>query len=84
MINEINPLVSKFVQPRYYPNLDFLNASMGSNPSYLWRIILDTQGIVKQGARRRIDNGATTMVWKVLWLPNPDNGYLTTVISENL
>lgn len=72
------------MQARYYPDSDFLNASVGSNPSYLWRSIIAAQGVVKQGARKRIGNGETTRVWKIPWLPDPVNGYLTTVTNEQL
>ncbi|XP_074359977.1 putative mitochondrial protein AtMg00310 [Apium graveolens] len=55
--NRSNSLVSNFIQARYYPDSDFLNASVGLNPSYLRRSIIAAQGVVKQGARKRIGNG---------------------------
>ena len=81
---ECNPLVSQFMKARYYPKSDFLNASLGSNPSYLWRSILATQDTMKRGMRRKIGNGLTTTVWKVPWLPDLQNGYLTTELYEQL
>lgn len=60
----------------YYPESDFLNASLGSNPSYLWRSVFATKKIMQESVRRRVGNGLNTMVWKVPWLPDVNNGYL--------
>lgn len=81
---ECNPLVSQFMKARYYPNSDFLNASLGSNPSYLWRSLLATQETMKWGTRRRIGNGLTPTVWKVSWLPDLENGYPTTEAYQQI
>ncbi|KAL8112083.1 hypothetical protein AgCh_019690 [Apium graveolens] len=81
---ECNPLVSQVMKTQYYPKTDFLNATMGSNPSYLWRSLIVTQETMKQGMRRRIGNGLTTTGWKVPWLPNLENGFLMTEIYEQL
>lgn len=39
---------------------------------------------MQQSIRRRIGNGLTTMVWKVPWLPDMNNGYITTEAPEQL
>lgn len=39
---------------------------------------------MKQGCRRRIGNGEGTEIWSVPWLPCIQNGYLTTVMYEEL
>lgn len=56
----------------------FLDATLGNNPSYVWRSLMETQSVLRQGCRRRIGDGSSTKVWKVPWLPCPLNGYLTT------
>lgn len=33
--NNANSLVSQLMKARYYPNSDFLGASLGNNPSYI-------------------------------------------------
>lgn len=76
LIIESNPLVSSFMKARYYPESDFLNVSLGSNPSYLWRSVFATQKVMQESVRRRVGNGLNTMVWKVPWLPYVNNGYL--------
>ncbi|XP_074361975.1 uncharacterized protein LOC141702168 [Apium graveolens] len=62
---------------RYYPKTDFLNATLGNNPSYVWRSILETQDLLKSECRRRIGNGEDTRIWQIPWFPSLQNGYLT-------
>lgn len=66
------------MKARYYPQTDFLNATIGTNPSYNWRSILEAQEIVKQGSRKRIEDGPSTLVWHDPWLPCVQNGFMTT------
>lgn len=84
LVNNANPVVTKLMQAKYYPNSKNLNASMGSNPSYIWRSILETQNLIKQGCRRRIGDGRDTRVWQVPWLPSTENGYVTSVMYDEL
>ncbi|KAL8112352.1 hypothetical protein AgCh_019885 [Apium graveolens] len=78
LVNNVNPLVSSLMKARYYPKEDFLNAVMGSTPSFMWRSILTAQDLLKHGCLRRIGTGDRTRIWKVPWLPDVDNGYLST------
>ncbi|XP_074356529.1 uncharacterized protein LOC141696263 [Apium graveolens] len=55
LVNNINPLVTQLMHARYFPKTDFLNASIGANPSYVWRSILESQDVVRKGCRRRIE-----------------------------
>lgn len=39
LLNNQTSLVSRVYKARYYPRCDFLNASIGNNPSFVWRSI---------------------------------------------
>ncbi|KAL8134495.1 hypothetical protein AgCh_009499 [Apium graveolens] len=78
LINNDNPLMTSCMKAKYYPNGDFLNAELGSNPSYMWRNILAAQDLLRQGCRRRIGDGGQTEIWKIPWLPCELNGFVTT------
>lgn len=80
----IDSLVTSLIKARYYPNTDFLNADLGANPSFFWRINLEAQNIVRQGARRRIGDGCSTKIWMEPCLPCCENGYLTTEVYREL
>lgn len=45
----MNPesLFSRIYRARYYPRGTFLNAKLGSNPSYIWRSVLEAQELLK-------------------------------------
>lgn len=43
ILNASNPLVTAIMKAKYFPNTDFLNAQLGSNPSYAWRSIMSAQ-----------------------------------------
>ena len=62
-------LVYKVLKAKYFPRSDFINASIGHNPSYTWRSIMAAQNLVKKGIRWRIGNGANVRVWMDKWLP---------------
>ncbi|XP_074355726.1 uncharacterized protein LOC141695374 [Apium graveolens] len=84
VINNANPLLTDLLRARYFPNSNFLDAKLGSSPSYVWRSLMEAQGVIRQGYRRRIGDGKDTKIWKVPWLPCSLNGYLTTDIPEEL
>lgn len=84
LLNGDNPLVTGLMKAIYFPTTDFLNAKLGTNPSYMWRNIFQSQTIVKQGSRRRIGSVEDTEVWKVSWLPCVHNGYITTNAPNQL
>ncbi|KAL8132598.1 hypothetical protein AgCh_008177 [Apium graveolens] len=63
---------------------DFLNAKLGSNPSYMWRSVMATQDIVKEGSRRNIGNGESTKVWNTPWLSGQGNGLMITDMPAEL
>ncbi|XP_074352816.1 putative mitochondrial protein AtMg00310 [Apium graveolens] len=84
IINGINPLVTSIMQAQYFPNSSFLEAKMGANLIYVWRSLMQTQEVMRQGCRRRIGNGKSTRIWQVPWLKCPVNGYITTIMPEEL
>ena len=65
-----NSLVYHVFKARYFPTSDFVDASLGNNPSYVWRSIMASQKLVKHGLRWQIGNGFNVQVWKDKWLPS--------------
>ncbi|XP_074377394.1 putative mitochondrial protein AtMg00310 [Apium graveolens] len=78
ILNKENPLVSAIMKARYFPNSEFLDAEVGANPSFVWRSIVSAQEAIKAGCRRKIGNGVSTKVWDVPWLPDSENGFMST------
>ena len=65
-----NSLVYHVFKAKYFPNCDFVEASLGNNPSYVWRSLMAAQKLVQHGLRWQIDNGFNVQVWKDKWLPS--------------
>ena len=42
-------LVFRVLKAKYFPRCDFIQASLGNNPSYTWRSIMVAQELVKEG-----------------------------------
>lgn len=61
-------LCAQFLRSRYYPNRNFMEASMGSRPSYAWRSIMYGRQLLEKGLRRTIGSGKETYVWLDKWL----------------
>ncbi|XP_024038343.1 uncharacterized protein LOC112097373 [Citrus clementina] len=64
-------LVAKILQARYFQHKDFMNARLGSNPSFIWRSILWGRQVISKGSKWRIGNGQSIMLHKENWLPRP-------------
>ena len=64
-------LVSRIFKARYFPSKSYLIATIGHNPSYVWRSILRTRFIVCGGARWSIGSGTTI---PILDAPRLSNG----------
>ncbi|WJZ86110.1 hypothetical protein VitviT2T_005601 [Vitis vinifera] len=71
-------LVTRNFQARYFRNSSFLNAELGSNPSYMWRSILAAQDLLKRGCYWSIASGTKVQVWGDSWLPDSSNRLIIT------
>ncbi|XP_019179229.1 PREDICTED: uncharacterized protein LOC109174447 [Ipomoea nil] len=78
LLTNPNTLMARVLKARYYPTSTFYDAAIGGNPSYVWRSIMASQGLVKSGCRRRIGNGRTTQVWAHPWLSDSHDPYVST------
>lgn len=51
LLNNEESLVTKIFKARYFPKCSFLDAELGSNPSFIWRSIWASQELIKKGSR---------------------------------
>lgn len=53
MINTINPLVANIMKAIYYAHTDFLNATIGTSSSFMWRSILASEELGQTGLQKK-------------------------------
>jgi hypothetical protein len=63
MLQNPNSLSSRVLKAKYFPNLDLLQAELGSSLSQVWRAIHAGLGVLKQGLVKRIGTDETTHPW---------------------
>jgi hypothetical protein len=69
IVKEPSSLSARILKSVYFPNGEFLDAELCTNPSRIWRSILDGRDVVKQGLIKRIGNGEDTNIWNTNWIP---------------
>ncbi|GAA0167533.1 hypothetical protein LIER_22446 [Lithospermum erythrorhizon] len=62
-------LLYKVPKGRYFKRSSFLNAKVGSNPSFGWRSILEGRKLLLKGIRWRVRDGRSVDIWKDPWVP---------------
>ncbi|XP_030487638.2 uncharacterized protein LOC115704575 [Cannabis sativa] len=61
-------IVSKVYKARYYPHASFFSASLGNNPSFIWKSLFETKSLIEAGAVIHIGNGLKTSITSDPWL----------------
>lgn len=63
-----NSLVAGFYKAKYYPRCDFMYASKGNNPSFVWRSIHEVRLVLGEGCQCMIGDGSHINVFGERWL----------------
>lgn len=77
-IKHPDSLVSKVYKARYFKDSSFLTTTLGSNPSFVWRSIMEAQTIISANCMWRVGNGTTIDVWNYPWLPRQGDPFVQT------
>ncbi|KAH9672066.1 reverse transcriptase domain-containing protein [Citrus sinensis] len=77
-------LMARILKARYYPRTSVVRASLGHNPSYVWRSILAAKEVVVQGSRVQVGSGHSISIGKDPWLPDLQDGCVSTNLNEEL
>ncbi|MCI12813.1 putative ribonuclease H protein, partial [Trifolium medium] len=87
LLTNHDTILSKVFKAKYYPKMGFLEATLGHNPSYVWRSIHASQVVVRRGLKWSIGDGSKINVWRVSWLKDDENPFVTSAMiasSEEL
>lgn len=78
-ITRPDSMVTKVLKARYFPKTDYLSATLGHNPSFIWHSMREAQELLRAGMRRRVGSGNQVSIMKDPWLPTDYNPYISTV-----
>lgn len=78
LIKQPTSLMAKVLKARYFANSSFMEAQLGSNPTYVWRSILESQKLLRNGLCWKTESGSNISIWCDPWLHDHQNPYVTT------
>lgn len=64
MIKDPNSLVTQVFRQNYFQNNDLMDAKLRGSPSFIWRSLWSSLGLVKEGIVWRVGNGRIITIWK--------------------
>ena len=76
--------MARILKAHYYPRTSVVRASLGHNPSYVWRSILAAKEVVVQGSRVQVGSSRSISIGKDSWLPDLQDGCVSTNLNEEL
>ncbi|KAA3476970.1 reverse transcriptase [Gossypium australe] len=84
LINYPNSLLARVLKAKYYPSTDFLNARLGSLPSYTLKSIWATRDFLRKELGWRVGLGQNISIREDIWLPRPIRSRLNVNINEKV
>ena len=79
LITNPNSLTAQIYKARYFKDTSFLEASLGSSPSFIWRSLLEAKNVILTGSSWRVGTGNDINIIGQPWLGNKENAFVTTV-----
>jgi ribonuclease HI len=71
LLTSPDSLATKIISAKYYPKSSFMDAKLGSKPSFAWRSIYGARDLLENGIIWRVGNGQTIKIWGDRWIPIP-------------
>jgi hypothetical protein len=70
LVSSPESLITRLLKAKYFPRSDYFGASLGHNPSYVWRSIWSAKDVIRRGFQWSIGTGERIPVWDHPWLSN--------------
>ncbi|CAH9112535.1 unnamed protein product [Cuscuta europaea] len=84
LLTEPDFLAGRVFQAHYYPGQSYLTASLGNNPSFIWRSLVEVQDIIRKGVRWRVGDEKSINIWRDPWLPDKTNPLILSDCFQGL
>ncbi|XP_059449513.1 uncharacterized protein LOC132180640 [Corylus avellana] len=82
LVQHPDSLVAKVLKAKYFPQGNFLDAQLGSHPSYTWRSIWKAKSLLQARMKWRVGNGQSIKIWGDKWLPTPTSHVVQSPIHR--
>ncbi|XP_024042043.1 uncharacterized protein LOC112099165 [Citrus clementina] len=76
-------LIGQIFKTRYFPRTSIVEVVLGHNPSFVWRSLLAAKHIIVRSSRIQVGSGQNTLIGSDPWLPDVDNGFISTSLNES-
>uniref|UniRef100_A0A803QHL3 Reverse transcriptase domain-containing protein n=1 Tax=Cannabis sativa TaxID=3483 RepID=A0A803QHL3_CANSA len=73
LITDPHNLWSSIMNEKYLKGRDLFDAELKGTESMLWKAILRTRSLLKEGLCRKIRDGRSTSIWFDAWVPNGEH-----------
>ena len=71
LIHETHLLFYRVYKAQYFPSCSFLEADLETNPSFVWRSLLQARDVIQEGPVWQVGDGRMIGVNIHKWLPWP-------------
>lgn len=78
MLENLDHIVTKVFKARYFKHTDIMDATISSNPSYVWRSLVWSRDILHIGMYWKIGNGEKINTRRDSWIPGLSAGRITS------
>ncbi|XP_039685651.1 uncharacterized protein [Medicago truncatula] len=70
LVSSPESLITRLLKAKYFPRSDYFGASIGHNPTYVWRSIWSAKDVIRRGFQWSIGTGEHIPVWDHPWISN--------------
>lgn len=83
ILNNPDLLISRVLKAKYYKNSSIMEASVSSNPSFIWRSLIWSRDVLDEGLVWKIGNGESINIRKDKWITTNDSGKISSSLPLN-
>ncbi|KAK5795032.1 hypothetical protein PVK06_036286 [Gossypium arboreum] len=73
LIDNPTSLLARTLKAKYHPNSDFLSSELGSLPSYTWKGIWASKGLLIARLQWKVGNRQSIKIEEDFWVPNVES-----------
>ena len=83
IIKNVDSLCHKVLKARYFHDVQPMRAKVGSNPSFLWKSLLEGRKVIERVMIWIVGDGNSIDVWQDPWL-KMNQGFKANLIDHNM